>query len=162
MRKCLIALFFLVALSGCAAKVVKPDPAETQLSNAFVRIADSMETLAKISSAEHSQDYAVKEYDYDEARMSPAFLQQIDLVQDFHGDLTSFIEMMSKISGLENPRIDTPRTGRPVVIAVAKGKRRLISFIADAANQAGDAATLIPSINNNVVVIKYNTVSTRK
>lgn len=147
-------LFFCV--SSCAQKQVKPDPIEVSLSESFDRIASSMETLAKIEAAEHSEDFGSKSYAYDESRVPALWLSNIELVDDYHGDLSLFLEMISRLSGLEAPRIDTPRTGRPVVIAVAKGKRRVISFIADAGNQAGDSALIIPSFPLNRVIIKYN------
>lgn len=142
--------------TGCAQKKVKPDPIEVSLSKSFDRIAGSMEKLAKIESAEHSDKFSAQNYAYDESRMPPLWRANIELLEDYHGDLGQFLDMMSKIGGLDAPRVDTPRTGRPVIVAIAKGKRQLISFIADAGNQAGDSAVIIPSIALNRVIIKYS------
>lgn len=152
----LVVAALVLCVSGCAQKPVKPDPVEVALSESFGRIATSMETLAKIEAAEHSDDYGAKSYAYDESKVPALWLSNIELVEDYHGDLSQFLEMVSRLSGLDTPRIDTPRTGRPVVIAIAKGKRRVISFIADAGNQAGDSALIIPSFPLNRVIIKYN------
>jgi len=141
---------------SCASKPTpKPDPAEVELAKAMTSIADSMETLAQIESAEREGDYSVKTYGYDEYDLPAIWLAEINLVEDYHGDIQKFIEMISAIGGLESPRIDVPRAGRPVTVAIAKGKRKLISFLADAGHQAGDSATVSPSIHLNKVVVTF-------
>jgi len=155
-RKLLICLLVLVA-SGCATqKKSTKDPVEIALATSFTRIADSMEALANIEASSRSGEFSAKNFTYDESRMPPVWLAEITLVEDFHGDLDRFIEMVSIVGGIDTPRVDTPRRGRPVIVAIAKGKRKLISFLADAGNQAGDSATIIPSFPLNRVVVKYD------
>lgn len=154
-----ILLFLTLAcLAGAGCTTSKPpskDPVEIALAKSFGRIADSMEALAQIEAARRNGEFSAANYTYDDAKLPEVWVSEITLVEDFHGDLERFIEMVSVVSGLNPPRVDTPRRGRPVIVAISKGKRKLISFVADAANQAGDGATLVPSIPLKTVVIKY-------
>lgn len=142
-------------LLSCANKPPGKDPVEIALAKSFSRIADSMESMAQIEAANRNGEYTAENFTYDESRLPLEWTSEITLVEDFHGDVERFIEMISVVSGMTPPRIDTPRRGRPVIVAISKGKRKFISFIADAANQSGDAATIIPSIPLKKVVIKY-------
>lgn len=156
----MIKTFFLALplfiLCGCATKPATSDPVEVALAESFGRIAVSMEALANIESSARSGEFSAENFTYDESKIPAVWLAEITLLEDFHGDLDRFIEMVSVVGGIEPPRTDTPRRGRPVIVAIAKGKRKLISFLADAGNQSGDAATVIPSFNLNRVVLKYN------
>lgn len=114
-----------------------------------------MEELSKVEAASRSGEFTAQNYTYDESKVPAHWLQEVTLVEDFHGDVQQFIAMLSTVAGLEAPRVVTPNTGRPVVVAIAKGKRKLISLIADAGNQSGDKATLVSSFPLNRVVINY-------
>jgi len=149
-------LILAVGIMGCASKPAVPqDPVEVSLSKSFARIATSMEELALIESASRAGEFSARNHTYDESKIPPLWLQEITLVEDFHGDVEQFVAMLSTVAGIGQPRVVTPNTGRPVTIAIAKGKRKLISFIADAGNQTGTKATLVPSIPLNRVVITY-------
>lgn len=157
MRSIRFSFAVCIALTGvgCASPAPSADPVEIELAKSFSRIADSMEALAQIESSSRAGEFSAQNYAYDESKIPPTWLAEITLVEDYHGDLEKFIEMVSIVGGIDPPRIDTPRSGRPVIVAIAKGKRKLISFLADSANQAGDAATIIPSFPLHKVVIKY-------
>lgn len=151
-----ILLVFAFGGSGCATNSKsKNDPVEVELAKSFSRIAESMEQLALIESSARNEEFNSTNYTYDESRIPPIWLTELTLVEDFHGSVEQFIEMISLLGGLESPRIDSPNRGRPKIVAISKGKRKLISFLADCGNQTGDAATIIPSFPLNRVVIKY-------
>jgi DotD protein len=155
------AIFILLlSLCGCAAPVkkVEPDKVAIGLNESFKRIADSYEQLAQIKSAERN-NYKTQSYGYDESKLPAIWLQDVVLVDDFNGDLKAFIEMISMIAGLDMPRFDsTPQRAQPVIVSVAKGKRKLISFLADVGHQAGDSAIVMPAPKLNLIVVGYQKI----
>lgn len=152
----LSCLSFICLLGGCAsAPSGNADEVEESIARSFERMSYSMERLAYIESATRAGEYTASNFTYDQEKLPQIWRQEITLVDDFHGDIEKLVNTLSVVAGLEQPRVVSPRQGRPVIVAVSRGKRELISFLADAANQAGSSATVIPSIPLSLVVIKY-------
>lgn len=148
-----LSLLFIALCSGCATKA-KQDPAIYELSKAMTDIAGAFEQLAKVESANNA-GYTARNYNYDTSRMPAHWTQEVELVSDYNGSVENFVKMISTIIGLEEPRIDVP-SKHPVPISITRGKRKAISFLADAGYQSGGAAVIDLKISENRIVLTFN------
>ncbi len=156
-------LGFLViglVLTGCvnnqpSVDIVAVDPVEETIAGGVSRIADAYEQLALISSATDNDRYLSESYNYDERLLPQAWLQELVLLEDYHGDLGEFVSMLSAMAGLEPPRMDAKGRTTPVIVAVRKGRRKLISYMADVGFQAGDMALVQPDVSLNQIIVSF-------
>ncbi len=159
MRKILFLILVALAVGGC---VNQPPPTpvmsssvEETIADGVTRIASAYEQLALISSAANSEQYHVADYNYDEELLPPEWLTEVELKNNYHGDLAEFISMLSVMGGLEMPRIDAVGRDQPVIISVRKSRRKIISFLADVGYQAGDRALVQPDVNLNKIIVSF-------
>lgn len=160
MIKVSLVLISLVFLSGCTSpraieNVSVADPVEIAIADGVGRIAAAYEQLALITSSASSERYLAGDYDYDEEVLPEEWLQELPLLEDYHGDLASFVSMLSTMAGLKKPRIDSVGRTEPVIISVNKGSRKLISYMADVGYQAGDDALVVPDVNLNQIIVSF-------
>lgn len=148
---CLIA--FTLATIGCSTTTQR-DPIEIEIANAFSRISNSMEQLALIESAAASQSAVATTYDFDTMNLPASWMEEVTLVDDYYGPIESFVQVVSLISSLNEPEV-YKEGFRPRFVAIAKGKRKVISFLADAGYQAGDKVEVTPIIQADKVVVRY-------
>ena len=148
-----------LSLLGCASNKVeeapKVDPVEAMLADGVQRIAAAYEKLAVISSATSNHRLTAQSYNYSEADLPEEWLQELTLIEDYHGDIGSFVQMISVMAGLGSPRIDTPPRGKPVIVTVQKGTRKLISYLADVGYQSQDKALVQPDIGLNTIIVSF-------
>lgn len=150
----------IALLTGCASQepiTARPggDPVERAIADGISRIADAYEQLALISSANENDRYLAESYNYDEDLLPDAWLQDLTLLEDFHGDLARFVSMLSDMAGIDRPRIDSKGRSKPVIVAVRKGRRKLISYMADVGFQAGDKAMIQPDVDLNKIIVSF-------
>jgi hypothetical protein len=149
-----------VALSGCGSPANRrpqnpPDPAEVALADSFQRIAVAFEELAKTDSARAQNDYRAQSYSYDTMNLPVKWLQKVELLEDYHGDLVGFIQMLSMMSDMKPPRIIRSQRGQPIVISITKGSRQLIAFMADIGHQADGKATVKPVVQLDQILVEF-------
>lgn len=147
----------ILLLVGCASAPEEPplDPITHKLADASERIALAYERLALVASAAKADDYLSQSYNYSEHDVPAMWLEEITLVEDFNGDLVTFMDVLASVGGMKPPRIDDSTTRRPVIVSIRAGKRKLISFLADAGYQAADDAVVRAVADLNQVLIEY-------
>lgn len=154
MMKRLVVCSALLGLAACSSAPTTPvDPVQERIADGVDRIAAAYEQLALISSATGNKEHAAQDYNYDEGDLPVEWLQEITLLESYHGDLVSFVQMVSAIAGLKEPRVDTRARTRPIIVSINKGRRKLISYLADAGFQAGEAAIVQPDVKLNQVLV---------
>ena len=161
MKKILTYLATLFLVAGCASQsiekpVANPSVVEERIADGVTRIASAYEQLALISSAAKSDRFLAGDYNYDEDLLPAVWLTEVELLENYHGDLANFVGILSAMGGLEKPRIDAVGRDQPVIVTVRKSKRKLISFLADVGFQAGDRALVQPDTNLNKVIVSFD------
>jgi len=153
-----LILFHLVMLCSCAAHEelgIQPDPIELSIADGIGRIAGVYEQLALISSATTNDELAGQSYNYQEDTLPDIWLRELTLIEDYNGDVEVFVRMLSAMGGMPEPRIDAGQRGKPILVSVKKGTRKLISYLADVGYQSGDRAMIQPDVGLGQVIVSF-------
>lgn len=154
----LISLVVLL-LGGCASVASQPtDPSVDQSLAALIsvaeEVAESNREANMILSAGNNSSLAVK-YDFTLSGLPEVWMTEIPLLQDWNGGLTGFIEIVSKMGGLNTPVIIGRRPPVTTLINIPKGRRTLIDFLADAGFQGGSGVNVSPLLKQDRVQISF-------
>ena len=159
-RNCIYLVLAFAALTGCAAPQHKPaepsvDPAMVRLAEAATDISRQMEQLAKVESARGDAKFQAKSYEYRTEHMPLIWQRKVALVEDYYGPVEDFMRFVSAMLEIQEPRVVGRRPGNPIMVAVQKGERSAIDFIADAGFQAGDRVLVKPVMDDQLILVQY-------
>ena len=171
----MVLLIFCAALCGCAANtMVEPTqaapivsivtkgtkvtkvPEVSEIDKAILReLARASKVYEQMAKASASTMCSPIENDYEVDKLPKAWSQELNLLNHYYGHLDDFIRLISLQAGMQPPHIISPNFGKPVFVAMKKGQRTLINWVADAGHQAGDKALLTADIGNHKILITY-------
>ena len=171
-------LIFCAALSGCATnRMVEPAQAApivsivtkgtevsqvsqvsqvSEIDKAILReLTRASKVYEQMAEASASTMCSPIENDYELEKLPKAWSQELNLLNHYYGHLDDFIRLISLQAGMQPPHIISPNFGKPVFVAMKKGQRSFINWVADAGHQAGDKALLTADIGNHKILITY-------
>ncbi len=159
MIRTLLLIVALVVMAGCVNQktlAVKPvDPAFAELLAVAKDIRDINVKSAQIESARNDKAGRVTSYEFSYRGIPDIWSSEVALLDDFNGDIASFVEMLSAMTGLHPPRMVGNRPAHPVLVTISSGERKLMDFLADAGFQAGDKVLLKPVLNEKMVLMLF-------
>ena len=171
----MVLLIFCAALCGCAANtMVEPTqaapivsivtkgtkvtkvPEVSEIDKAILReLARASKVYEQMAKASASTMCSPIKDDYEVDKLPKAWSQELNLLNHYYGHLDDFIRLISLQAGMQPPHIISPNFGKPVFVAMKKGQRSFINWVADAGHQAGDKALLTADIGNHKILITY-------
>lgn len=144
-------------LGGCASTTTQPgiDPAMVRLAEAAEVISQRMTTLALVESAQSDAAHSARQYEFDTDAMPEAWGRPLVLAENYYGTIEDFIQIMSALLGMKEPRILGNKPANPVMVALNRGDRPAIEILADAGFQAGERVLVRPMIEDERIMLKY-------
>ena len=157
MNKFICCCVTILLLGGCASSQTKVvDPGLASLISVANDVAESNREANALRSASNNNSLAVQ-YDFAISALPPIWTTEITLLNDWNGGLTGFLNVVSRMGGLDSPVVLGSRPARPILIDIPRGRKTLVEFLADAGFQGGDGVTVSPLLKQSRVQILFTT-----
>jgi len=151
--KLIISTTLVLLIQGCQSAPVQPigpSAIDVSLVNAVEIIAKAYENLAAVESRALSNKVTQAEIN----SLQGIWQRPVIILDDFSGELTDFIRLLSKNAKLKDPIIQYDKKIN-VLVSFTKGQRPLVDVLANAGYQAGARAVITLDAAGERIVVNY-------
>jgi hypothetical protein len=147
---CALSLLIQACQSAPIILPIKPSVIDVALVDAIETIALAYENLAAVESRAQSDKVTQAEIN----SLQGIWQRPVIILNDFSGELTDFIRLLSMNANLKDPIIQYDKKIN-VLVSFTKGQRPLVDVLANAGYQAGARAVITLDAAGERIVVNY-------